>query len=85
MLNELETIIERDIRPLVRRHEGDVELLGFDEGTGTVSVRLSGTCVGCPLSRITLKVGILRTLQKEFPQIRDVVAEQEQVREKGNV
>lgn len=76
MLNEIATIIERDIRPAVRRHEGDVDLVGFDTETGVVRVRLSGTCIGCPLSRITLKVGILRTLQRHVPQVRDVVAEE---------
>lgn len=74
MRTRIEDILEKEIRPLIRQHDGDVELVGVDEETGIVQVRLSGSCVGCPLSRITLKVGILQTLQRSIPEVRDVSA-----------
>lgn len=75
MRDKVEKVLQEEIRPLIRRHDGDVELLGLDEETGIVTVRLSGTCVGCPLSQITLKVGIQQTLQKHLPWITSVIAE----------
>ncbi|HNT02031.1 MAG TPA: NifU family protein, partial [Candidatus Saccharicenans sp.] len=41
---------------------------------GVVSVRLVGVCGGCPMSQMTLKMGIERLLKKEIPEIKSVVA-----------
>lgn len=79
MRKKVQQILEEEIRPLIRKHDGDVELLGLDEETGIVTVRLGGTCVGCPLSQITLKVGIQQTLQRHLPWITSVVAASEAV------
>lgn len=53
-----------EVRPLLRLHAGGVEFVRFDEATGTVYVRLEGTCRGCVLADLTLKSGI-ETLMKE--------------------
>jgi Fe-S cluster biogenesis protein NfuA len=39
-----------------------------------VKVRLTGACVGCPMSSATLKMGIERFLKKEIPEIKEVIA-----------
>ena len=74
MLDTLAQLIETHIRPAVQQHRGDIDLIGYEAQTGIVRVRLTGACEGCPLSRVTLKLGILRILQKHHPDIRDVVA-----------
>ncbi len=40
------------VRPQLRGHGGDVELIGLDEGV--VRLRLKGSCHGCPSSSATL-------------------------------
>ncbi len=50
------------IRPAIQADEGDIFLRGVDEGTGVVSVELTGACVTCPVSTATLKDGIQRIL-----------------------
>ncbi|MEA3339402.1 MAG: NifU family protein [Chloroflexota bacterium] len=60
------------IRPSLQADGGDVELVGVDD-EGVVSVRLTGACRGCPMSTMTLKMGIERTLRAQVPGIKSVV------------
>jgi len=61
------------IRPALQADGGDVELV--DVGAdGVVKVRLSGACGGCPMSQLTLKMGIERILKKEVPEVKSVEA-----------
>jgi Fe-S cluster biogenesis protein NfuA len=61
-----------DVRPSLQGHGGDVEFVSIDD-EGVVSVRLTGTCGGCPHSQMTLKMGIENHLKKEVPQVKAVV------------
>jgi Fe-S cluster biogenesis protein NfuA len=60
------------IRPSLRADGGNVELVSVEDGV--VKVRLTGACGGCPMSQMTLKLGIERLLKKEVPEIKEVVA-----------
>ena len=46
---------------------GDVELVGIEDGV--VKVRLQGACAGCPMSQMTLKMGIEKVLKQNIPEI----------------
>lgn len=61
------------IRPAVQADGGDLELVDIDPA-GTVKIRLHGACVGCPSSRVTLKMGIERNLRAHVPEVKSVVA-----------
>ncbi len=50
---------------------GDVELVRITE-TGIVEVRLLGSCAGCPMSSMTLRAGIERSLMIQHPEVRRV-------------
>jgi len=60
------------IRPALQADGGDVELVDVSEGT--VKVRLQGACAGCPMSVMTLQLGIERTLKEQVPEVKQVVA-----------
>jgi Fe-S cluster biogenesis protein NfuA len=51
---------------------GDVELVDVTDD-GLVSVRLTGACGSCPMSTMTLKMGIERTLKEKLPEVKEVV------------
>ena len=68
---KVETVIET-IRPALRADGGDVELV--DVENGKVKLRLTGACAGCPMSQMTLKMGIERELKKHIPEVEEVVA-----------
>lgn len=61
------------IRPNLQADGGDVELVEV-MADGTVKVKLLGACRGCPMSQMTLKMGIEKYLKKEVPGVREVVA-----------
>jgi Fe-S cluster biogenesis protein NfuA len=61
------------IRPALQADGGDVELVDV-AANGVVKVRLKGACGGCPMSQLTLKMGIERILKKEVPEVTSVEA-----------
>lgn len=60
------------IRPQLQADGGGVELL--DVNDGTVTVRLTGACGGCPMATMTLKNGVERVIKERVPEIVEVVA-----------
>ncbi|MGE5796188.1 MAG: NifU family protein [Ignavibacteria bacterium] len=62
-----------NIRPFLQADNGDVELIDITEDA-IVKVKLTGACGICPLSQITLRAGIERSLMREIPGIRRVEA-----------
>jgi Fe-S cluster biogenesis protein NfuA len=61
-----------NIRPTLQADGGDVEFVSLAED-GTVSVKLTGACGSCPMSQMTLKMGIENYLKKEIPEVKAVV------------
>ncbi|MBX6423959.1 NifU family protein [Thermosulfurimonas sp. F29] len=61
------------VRPMLQADGGDVELVEITED-GVVKVRLRGACGACPMSQMTLKMGIERFLKKEVPEVKAVEA-----------
>ncbi len=55
------------IRPALQRDGGDVELVEVT-AEGMVKVRLRGACGGCPMSQMTLKMGIEKVIKEAVPQ-----------------
>jgi Fe-S cluster biogenesis protein NfuA len=60
------------VRPALQADGGDVELVDVTDD-GVVSVRLTGACGSCPMSTMTLKMGIERTLKEKVPEVKEVV------------
>ncbi len=59
------------IRPYLQIDGGDVELVRVRDD-GFVEVKLTGACVSCPMSRMTLRAGIERKLLRDIPEIKRV-------------
>jgi Fe-S cluster biogenesis protein NfuA len=60
------------VRPSLQADGGDVQLIDVGED-GVVKVKLQGACVGCPMSQMTLKMGIEKTLKQNIPEVEKVV------------
>ena len=61
------------IRPYLQADGGDVSLVSVDDD-GTVKVKLQGACGGCPMSQMTLTMGIEKALKEQVPGVKEVVA-----------
>lgn len=60
------------LRPYIASHRGHVEVVDFDEGDGTLLLRMGGTCQGCSASSVTLKQGIETRLRQMVPEVKQV-------------
>lgn len=72
MKEEVQKAID-SIRPSLQADGGDVELVDVSED-GIVKVRLTGACRGCPMSQMTLKMGIEKVIKKQIPAVKEIVA-----------
>lgn len=61
------------IRPSLQADGGDVQLVDVDD-EGLVRVKLMGACGGCPMSQMTLKMGIEKVLKQNVPEVTRVEA-----------
>ncbi|MCF7885955.1 MAG: NifU family protein [Candidatus Marinimicrobia bacterium] len=68
--NKVQEILDK-VRPGLQADGGDVELVEVND-SGTVKVRLTGACGGCPMATMTLKMGIERALKNELPEVKKV-------------
>ena len=71
MREDVEKALEK-IRPSLQADGGDIELI--DVVDGIVKVRLKGACGGCPMSQMTLKMGVEKVLKERVPEVKSVEA-----------
>lgn len=71
MREEVVRVLEQ-VRPALQADGGDVELVDVT-ADGIVKVRLKGACGSCPMSTMTLKMGIERAIKEQIPGINEVV------------
>ena len=71
MREQVEQVLN-EIRPNLQADGGDVEFV--DVNDGIVKVKLTGSCAGCPMSTLTLKMGIERLLKEKIADVKEVVA-----------
>jgi Fe-S cluster biogenesis protein NfuA len=71
MLREkIEDALEK-VRPALQADGGDVQFIDVDDD-GVVTVKLTGACGGCPMSQMTLKMGIEKALKQSVPEVNRV-------------
>jgi Fe-S cluster biogenesis protein NfuA len=70
MVQKIQISLEK-IRPFLQADNGDVELVNITDD-GIVEVRLLGSCLSCPLSKMTLRAGIERALMNDLTEVRRV-------------
>ncbi len=74
--NEIEkkiiNILETKVRPAVARDGGDITFHNFLDGK--VTVKLQGSCSGCPSSTMTLKRGVENLLSHYVPEVKEVIS-----------
>jgi Fe-S cluster biogenesis protein NfuA len=71
MLREkIEDALEK-VRPALQADGGDVQFIDVDD-EGVVTVKLTGACGGCPMSQMTLKMGIEKALKQSVPEVNRV-------------
>ena len=61
------------VRPMLIADGGNIELVDVSED-GVVKLKLTGACGSCPMSSLTLKMGVEKVLKAEVPEVKEVIA-----------
>jgi Fe-S cluster biogenesis protein NfuA len=72
MREQVERALEK-VRGMLAAEGGNIELVDVSK-EGVVKVRLTGACGCCPMSQMTLKMGVERLVKQEVPQVKEVIA-----------
>jgi len=72
MKEKVEKALEQ-VRPMLQADGGNVELVEVTPD-GVVKLKLTGACGCCPMSQMTLKMGIERILKQQVPEIKEVMS-----------
>ncbi|MCX5703249.1 MAG: NifU family protein [Candidatus Omnitrophica bacterium] len=72
MKEKVEKALEK-VRPMLMADGGNVDLVEVSDD-GVVKLKLTGTCGCCPMSQMTLKMGIEKILKQEVPEVKEVIA-----------
>ena len=70
-LENVQSILDDMVRPALQADGGDISLLKVEDNN--VYVKLVGACSSCPSSVLTMKMGVERLLQEEFPQMEKLI------------
>lgn len=70
-LDNIQRILEEDVRPALMAHQGDVELISYK--SQVVKVKLHGKCSGCPSAYLTTEELIAAKIKEKMPEVKDVV------------
>ena len=62
-----------EIRPYIHSHAGEVNIVDITPD-GKVKIQMVGTCHGCPMSMLTLRLGIERILLEKVEGITGVIS-----------
>lgn len=71
---DIQTVLDERVRPLLRAHNGDVEITGIEEGR-VVRLRLLGACAACMGAEQTVNDVIVASLREACPAVGEVLVE----------
>lgn len=72
-MEELMKIIDEEIRPMLRDHYGDIEVISYEDGV--FRFKLIGQCSGCPSAKFTVEDIIEGPLREKMPDLKEVILE----------
>jgi Fe-S cluster biogenesis protein NfuA len=70
-IEHIQAVLE-ELRPAILNDGGDIHFVRFEDGV--VYVKLHGACVTCPISFITLKMGLEAQIKQRIPGVESVVS-----------
>ena len=73
IVRDIKSILEEKVAPSVAAHNGIIGFIDFAMDTGVATLKLSGSCSGCAMSKITLQRGVEQTLKHYIPEVKSIV------------
>ena len=78
IVKDIEFVLKDKVAPSVAAHDGAIGFIKFAPDTGVATLKLSGACSGCAMSKLTLQQGVERLLKHYVPEVKSIVGEDDQ-------
>ena len=78
IVEDIKTVLEEKVAPSVAAHDGAIGFINFTPDTGVATLKLSGACSGCAMSKMTLQQGVERLLKHYVPEVNGIVGEDDE-------
>ena len=78
IVKDIKSILEEKVAPSVAAHNGVISFIDFAMDTGVATLKLSGSCSGCAMSKITLQRGVETTLKHYVPEVSSIVGKDDE-------
>ncbi len=78
IVKDIKFVLQDKVAPSVAAHNGSIGFINFASDTGVATLKLSGACSGCAMSKLTLQQGVERLLKQYVPEVKSIVGEDDQ-------
>ena len=78
IVKDIKFVLQDKVAPSVAAHDGSIGFINFASDTGVATLKLSGACSGCAMSKLTLQQGVERLLKHYVPEVKSIVGEDDQ-------
>ena len=78
IVEDIKFVLQDKVAPSVAAHNGSIGFINFASDTGVATLKLSGACSGCAMSKLTLQQGVERLLKHYVPEVKSIVGEDDQ-------
>ena len=78
IVKDIKSILEEKVAPSVAAHNGSIGFIDFAMDTGVAALKLSGSCSGGAMSKITLHRGVEDMLKHYVPEVQAIVGKDDE-------
>ena len=78
IVKDIKTVLEEKVAPSVAAHSGAITFIDFASDTGVATLKLSGSCSGCAMSKVTLHRGVENLLTHYVPEVQAIVGKDDE-------
>ncbi len=78
IIKNIKSVLEEKVAPSVAAHNGSIGFIDFAMDTGVATLKLSGSCSGCAMSKITLQRGVETTLKHYVPEVKSIIGQDDE-------
>ncbi len=70
MIDKIEDVLDKYVRPELSKHYGDVKVISFKDGI--LEISLAGQCSNCPSSNLTVESIVEKEVMKYVPEVKRI-------------
>ncbi len=78
IIKDIKFVLQDKVAPSVAAHNGSIGFINFASDTGVATLKMSGACSGCAMSKLTLQQGVERLLTHYVPEVKGIVGEDDE-------